>query len=861
MSEVPLDHFWYCQNIAYRRGRFGIRPGSSLYYNIGRAVGDVAEWVTGTYPASLLSIDSNGNFYLNNSGTVLYNVPGATDFFSVNFYSALFIVPCNAAGPIGNLLMLYYPQSTVAITGVSVAGNNATYSYNLVYGPALQVGQQITIEEMTNPGNNIGPAPITALGAGTFTIVNPQAIAETDGIWVGDTFQVFGVGTGINNNNPTIKQCGGMPPTAASAMIAVDGNAQVIATAVYGPNACSIEAQTGSNASWSNMAGLQNDAGNPATCAMSAGGSSNTLTLTGFNFGIPSTDVVEGVVVTIHRQQGAGTSAAYDSNISLTAGGNNYYNPNPWSGNTYEVYGSATDTWGLGNGLTPAVVNSSTFGVNITLDCTGAPGNGATADIFYVTITIYTQSTITGNVPAGQYQINIVYETDTGFITPPSDSPNVAITFNAAGSHQMELTNVPIGPSGTVNRQIIITMPGTTEPFFFVPGTNGGVINDNATTTATLDFFETDLVDSADDQFDILASIPSGQGINLYNARLILWGMPYPNNSILNCSGAGTPETFNQTLMTYIVNKDDGYPVTNTLIDRAGTLFVFKSKGIFSVIDNGQDPVNWDTATPVDQSLGTSFRGISTATPVAESSTQQDLSAFADPSGLYIFNGQVVNPPISWKVQDLWNSITSFAGIRICIDVINKRIHVTGFDANSQMYNMALVGDFNEGIDWESIKWDLWTYHNNVRIFDNASGTGAVLCTLLSTGIIVTFNTNLQTDYVSPGVTSPIVQSVITAGIDFNAGGISDFFGIRTKCVGIGDLNITLYSEDQQSSYVPAVTPILSPTPGMEYTIKTNFRNEKCYYNFTNDPTTPSSYFSMSKAVFYGNPYSEVRPS
>ena len=407
----------------------------------------------------------------------------------------------------------------------------------MVYGPALQLGQLMTIEEMTNSGNNI-ISVITGLGAGTFTIVNPSATPETNNIWVNDVFQPLGVGTGTNNNNPFIKQCGGAAPTSVTQMTAVDGNAQTIVTANTPANPSATQSQSGSNAAWGQLNDVEKDDGIYCYVAIPIGSDvnpSNELILTNFGFGIPASALVLGVRVSIHRQALGGTSAVYDSSITLAGvgGSNNYAELNHWSGNQYAIYGSTTDTWGLGIGLTPAVINSSGFGINITLNGTGTPGNGVTAGIDYVSIQVFYQTSQTGNVPAGLYDINIVYETDTGFLTPPATNTNVAISFNAAGAHQIVLTNIPIGPTGTVARLIIITLAGTTEPFYFVPSEDGGVINDNTTTTATIDFFVTDLVESADYLFNVRANIPSGQGINVYSGRLVIWGMLFPDNSIL----------------------------------------------------------------------------------------------------------------------------------------------------------------------------------------------------------------------------------------------------------------------------------------------------------------------------------------
>jgi len=682
-EEVPADHFWDSRNNAFKKGKFGIRPGSSLRYNLDFPRNNFAEWVTNSTPNPIISIDLIGNFYFNNSNTPLFTVDGATDFFCVNFYSSLFICPCNGVGPVGNLIMLYYPQSTVAISSVAVSGANATYSYNLVYGPALQVNQLMTIELMTNAGNNI-IAPITALGAGTFTIANPSAVVETDGIWVDGQFQQLGVGTGTNNNNSTIKQAGGAAPTSLTQMAAVDGSAQNIVTANTAAAPSQSQAQSGADAAWTNLSNVTKDDGLYATVTMPntfASNPSNILELTNFGFSIPATATVVGVRVLVHRQQISGTSAVYDKSITLAGvgGSNDYFGANPWAGNQNVAYGSDTDTWGLGIGLNPAIINSSSFGINISTLCTGAPGNGATAGIDYVTIQVFYQTSQTGDVPAGLYQINVVYETDTGFLTNPSVDSHVAISFNAAGAHQINITGLPIGPAGTVARNIIITQAGQTEPYWFVPGTSGGVINDNTTTTTILDFFATDLVDSADYLFNVRANIPSGQGINVYAARLAIWGLQQPDNSIIRFSNAGTPETFDKTLETYIVNKDDGYFVSNTCIIR-DVLYITKSKGIYSALDNGLDPINWDTANPIDQSVGTpSFRGISTASPSIENSSQSDSVMIADTSGIYLFNGTIQLPALTWKIQDLWDSINNYNSIAIVVDVKNKRFHVTGF--------------------------------------------------------------------------------------------------------------------------------------------------------------------------------------
>jgi len=62
------------------------------------------------------------------------------------------------------------------ITDATQTGANTTYTYNSLVGPALQTGQNVAITGMSNSGNN-GNFMITALGSGTFTVVNANGVA------------------------------------------------------------------------------------------------------------------------------------------------------------------------------------------------------------------------------------------------------------------------------------------------------------------------------------------------------------------------------------------------------------------------------------------------------------------------------------------------------------------------------------------------------------------------------------------------------------------------------------------------------------------------------------------------------------
>jgi hypothetical protein len=85
-------------------------------------------------------------------------------------------------------------QTVVNITAASQSGSNTTFTYTLTSGPALQAGMSIVITGMGNAGNN-RTFTITAVGAGTFTVVNASGVTASGqngaGIVAGNTLYVY----------------------------------------------------------------------------------------------------------------------------------------------------------------------------------------------------------------------------------------------------------------------------------------------------------------------------------------------------------------------------------------------------------------------------------------------------------------------------------------------------------------------------------------------------------------------------------------------------------------------------------------------------------------------------------------------
>jgi len=804
-EECPIDHFTDSQNLSFKPGNFGIRPGSSLKIDFGVAINDMVEWVptNASPPYPVLGIDANGTFWLwqTTGVTNLYNVPNATNFVGVNFFGRLFICPTNASGAVGNLLHLYYPPNSTTPT-IRPCGCDI---------PISNTAMTATVNTQGGQTGNVGPQ-------------SPTAVDQSGGSTYG----------GLN------------PWQDLPNALAQDGQYAIVH--LYGSN---------------------NEVN-----------SSTQLQVTGFDFStIPDNAAILGIQVEIwHDVPGyqSGWSAVYDSSIVLLGvPSNNKYNATPWNHSVEETYtyGDSTDLWGNTAGsLLGADINSQQFGVGIVVDCS-VGGYGAIAGIDFVSVQVWWQ-TAAGNVQQGTYQIGVVYETDTGFISPPATSPNLDIQAVVTQDNcSITLTNVPISPLSYITARYIIVATvdqlGDIGEYFFVPDNEGGSINDNTTMSTTLSFYITDLVESADNLFNLRARIPAGQNINVYSARLLLLGFLPPDSSLARASNKSDPETFDQTLESIIVGKDDGYLLTNNAILNT-ILYFWKEKGVWSTYDNGSDPVNWDVE-PIDDSVGCGFRGLSCVSPPKARGSHANVIAFADHAGLYLFNGSVVQPELTWKVEDLWQTLTDASGLNVIIDIQNKRIIIFGFDESSALYQASLVGDFSEGASSQAIKWDIWTYHINCRLLSASTGTGTDVVTILSSGKIIKLDSTQYVDYVDATHTSPINHFATLGGQELEEGQVNIFRAITMKVIGSGLIHTAFIGEGDQESTtawnrVDLPLVLLDGSTKKEITNTSNFMGEKCYPHFeaqppnSTDPDDEGAYFIISRIILYAQLMFAERP-
>lgn len=446
-----------------------------------------------------------------------------------------------------------------------------------------------------------------------------------------------------------------------------------------------------------------------------------------------------------------------------------------------------------------------------------------------------TESVSAGKVEEGYHFYAVAYGTDTGFITAPG--PAVWTSLLSSGGFKVSLTTVSAGPTYVSKRYILATkaIPASllsanqyAYELFFVPSANGGIINDNTTTTATLDFYDLDLLDSADYLIDNLATIPAGVGVCTYNRRFIIWGAD-GSEHVVRVSDPNSPETFNSVTGLFTVDPSEATSGIRNCFPHRNALIIGKSNRIYTVTDNGDDPSTW-VPNEADKSVGTEAFGV--ATILDARGTNTDRVFIASRGGLINWEGYAKKPELSWNIEDVWNRINKvkFDLVQIIDDPVKHRLLVLVPLDSATAISHGLYADYSEAftvygtIDERKFKWSIWTFPTaptSIVGDSDATTLESVFHIALSAGNIYTMKDSLTADFANV-ITSYFKTSLKSAV----SGWLNHFNGLKLRVVGSGNLNINLYGEDDVTT-ATATAIAMSASPGLELSRPINFINEK----------------------------------
>jgi hypothetical protein len=476
----------------------------------------------------------------------------------------------------------------------------------------------------------------------------------------------------------------------------------------------------------------------------------------------------------------------------------------------------------------------------------------------------------TGLINAGTYLISVAYETTSGFITKPG--PEIGGVFTpttdvAPGSKKINLSVIPTGPSGTAKRHILITKAGLSE-YFFLGSDFGGIIADNTTTTTIINFDDTtDLVASADYLFDLLETIPAPLVLQDYAARLITGG-ENANPSILRASRPGEPESFDAVDGVINVSKDDGFQIRNLSIVRS-VLYAWKNLGVFAIRDNGSVPSEWGKPNPIDQNVNTTVHGIGEFFDTSGIRMARDWTLVSDRSGILLFDGVVRKPPITDKINDIWQDINfdKYHRLVLVVDEQFHKIYCAIPTGSATENDKLLVGDYNSCLgkipEYLEMKWTLWDLKPGGSVIKPTEIGLAFVDGLdtLPTLKIGTLSAGGGKIYaLDPAQTSDdgtAIESYFeTALLFWNQGMVHFFTAARLSVTGSGTLLATIRGKGNVlSGTLPSTT--LASAPGVEQLIRFNFQNERARLKFR----LTTGNFVVSKLEIFGRPVYSMRPA
>lgn len=481
--------------------------------------------------------------------------------------------------------------------------------------------------------------------------------------------------------------------------------------------------------------------------------------------------------------------------------------------------------------------------------CGVAPSSGFTVAI----------SATPGNVESGIHILAVCFETDSGFITAPGQFRNITVD----GTTKIDITAIPLGPTGTSARRIVATRAiqanvytGDLQGYelFFVPN---GRIADNTSTSLTVNFYDADLQTSADYTFDQLSSIPAVVNICNYGTKLVYISTD-TDKSLAYVSKNGEPESVNANAGFLLADPSETEGLKSG-VEYRDSLYLTKGSQLYSTRDNNYDPSTWTVAT-VDKGIGASVFSLSSIQD--KKGANQDFFVLGDESGLYLFNGTIVRPELSYKILNWWQRINKayFNTVQIIIDTKKFLIYVLAPLDSATSPSSVMVGDYTEGMDYKNIRWHIWEF--NASAFAPRSMTVSINNTTKLTYLrLAGYAGNIYDQTVGElNDDNFAIQSFMQVGLQYiESSWVHHCAGIGLRVRGSGNLSLDLYDEDNNQLGSTLVTVTLAATPGREYFRHANVNNEKISVRIGTNAA--SKWFNLKQIILYLRPVWATRPS
>jgi len=459
------------------------------------------------------------------------------------------------------------------------------------------------------------------------------------------------------------------------------------------------------------------------------------------------------------------------------------------------------------------------------------PAGGYPPVGFTLTLAI---STTIGDLGLGKYLVAVLYETSSGFLTAPG--PTVFGDIDSPGGFRLNVSDIPIGPAGTVARRLIITksIPAGLYSgnqfgyeYFFVPN---GRIPDNTTTVLNdINFFDDDLIDSADFLFDSRSTLPCGLGLTIYNNKMCLWGVPGFEHYVF-FSKALYVETFDSTGGLLYLDPSDAISSIKNVVDHETSLLIQTQDRTYITVDNGNDPDTW-RADPLDKAIGAEVFSVSKILDSRGTSVKRFFQG--DKSGIYCYEGGgFQDPAFTLNIIDIWLRINKnhFNKVQVVDDPENKYLYAAIPLDNSTECSHILQADYNNSFNRygmlvaSQVRWSIWAMPWQVSC------------------IVLDANANKETVLKQSGFEGNIYEQDYTVDLDDNiritsyihthllamkgSHSVNHYGFLESRAEGVGKLNIYLYGTNNVKQVIPPAWD-LTQFPRLHYQKPINFVDTK----------------------------------
>lgn len=458
-----------------------------------------------------------------------------------------------------------------------------------------------------------------------------------------------------------------------------------------------------------------------------------------------------------------------------------------------------------------------------------------------------TISATAGNIEAGTHLFAWSYETDSGFITPPSP----AQTLEFDGSKTVSFSNIPVGPAGTAARRLLVSRAiadynGNEEGYemFFVPG--GRINNNTDTVLSNLDFFDEELVDQADYIYDQLEEIPAVVFISPYGRR-ICYGGPDSDKNLVYVSKMGEPESIGATtgFISFDPHETEGVKDATEFRDN---LYVVKPNRTYTVRDNTYEPSTWIPVS-LDKAIGGNVNSI--AQYLDSKGARVEFFVVADTSGLYKFSGVYEEIPLTRNIKNWWQRINKnyIHKLQVIIDQESFLIYILVPLDGAISPNYIIVGNFENGFQWDRIKWHLW---NITGISPSSIGVDVNPITKKNVFKFGSLSGNIYAQEVDRRNDdgNAINQVVRFALVGSKTQAIHHFGAVGLRVKGSGTLGLKIYNMDD-TEFEQLANITLSATQGQEILREASLNSEKASLELTLNSF--GSYFKLRRANVYVN--------